>query len=63
MNEVRSAFFLDTEPLKAYVQFLYGLKVIFPQAIAPGRLGLRPFCPFAWKLELEELRQEVLDEK
>ena len=62
-NGVQAAFFLDTETLKAYVQSLYGLKVIFPQAIVPGRLELRPFSPFAWNQELEELPQGVLHEK
>lgn len=47
----------------AYQELLYGLNVIFPQAIVPGRLELRPFSPFAWKQDFEELRDEVLHEK
>ena len=47
----------------AYVEFLRGLKLIFPQANAPGRMEPRLFSPFDRKQDFEELRHEVFDEK
>jgi hypothetical protein len=47
----------------AYQELLYGLNVIFPQAIVPGMLGLRSFSPFARKQDFEELRREVSHEE
>ena len=47
----------------AYVEFLQSLKLIFPQANAPGRLEFRLYSPFDRKQDFEELRHEVFDEK